>query len=720
MHKLKLRGLTLMTVLAVAAAGCQGGKGAQGDAGAPGTPGNTGSQGPVGPKGDSAVVTGSIEGTITFDALDANNAVAQAGLPASAVTVETVPPVLLASGQPATAQTDATGSFAIPNVPIGVYAVKLSGTGYTTTTLNGVSVVAGKAASGSAKIVSANPLLLKSSVANKPFGFDQDVALSVRISGGKGPYDVTWTPKAANATVVTPAGAALAADPAAPTDATKAVATASIHTGTFKAILASNVVTGLAAKVFAPNSDPTKVVDRAGFVPVSMQQLAQMTYNVDVKVTDTTTKWQKVVTVAVPTASLAQGSGSVPVNTVVIAHLPGNAAAQTLTGPVTALNDASGEWPWFVASAEGDYTVGGLTVSAGNYVGSDFVSSTANPANCVDCHSESPKAAAIAGKFKEWSNSAHGNHFFKFMEYDVTGTHLQWKAGVTQLPTANPLMFWKTSDMPVDASGNPLPMTTFQFGMMGAEGAHYSSSCMGCHTTGYNAALASNGVDDKISADKWSFDLSKAFAGNLKTASATDTGEPVTVKPDDSVWKLIPADVKAYAGMQCEACHGPLGQHAFPARAGSNPAPRREFDVAACAICHDRPTNHDRVALWRQSGHANLEVAVNEAGTDTHGGVASCARCHAAQGFVEYLSQKAGVCTDFKDVAGAAITDAAKLPPLEGPLFIRDTSTVGKVICQVVDTNVTASKTASDTYLAARGLTSATIQPISCAACHDA
>ena len=119
------------------------------------------------------------------------------------------------------------------------------------------------------------------------------------------------------------------------------------------------------------------------------------------------------------------------------------------------------------------------------------------------------------------------------------------------------------------------------------------------------------------------------------------------------------------------------------------------------------------MALWRQSGHANLEVAIDEAAMDTHGGSESCGRCHAAQGFVQYVAQLQGACTSFLDANGVAITDPALKPFLAGPLMIRQANGA----CQVIGT---ASRATADAYLTGLGLHSTKIQPVTCGACHDA
>ena len=270
------------------------------------------------------------------------------------------------------------------------------------------------------------------------------------------------------------------------------------------------------------------------------------------------------------------------------------------------------------------------------------------------------------------------------MEYDAGG-NLVYKAGVTQLPTANPGVFWNVADMPAG------PMTTFEFGMTGAEGTHYSLSCVGCHTTGYNALAVNGGFDDAAAAAPWTFpNLGSAFTGLTGGA----TGDPVTPAPQLGAYNAISADVVKYQGMQCESCHGPLGQHVV----GAGAPPQPEFDAAACAVCHDRPAGHDKVFLWRQSGHANLELAVGE-GSGTSGNPStSCNRCHSAQGFVQYVDQVLG---NLQGIGGAAL-----------PAF------PGNIIDPTLSTPTTFVG-AGAPFMIGLGLTPQTVQPQTCAACHD-
>ncbi|MBI5527413.1 MAG: hypothetical protein HY897_13855, partial [Deltaproteobacteria bacterium] len=447
-------------------------------------------------------------------------------------------------------------------------------------------VTGGASIAVTAKLTAVNPLVLTAPVASKPVGFGAAAQFDITVSGGTEPYTYAWSVKTAPTTV---------------TLSDAAAKNPTFTTGTLADVLAGGKVTGLTG------------LERKGFVPVSANQLTQMSYVYNVKVTDAA-GFTKTVAVTVPTATLAQGNGIVPRNQIVIVSVPGNATALTLAAPpgsAAVLNEASTATPWFAPDVAGDYTVDTVKVNAG-----DFIS--ANP-SCGVCHSGAVKDNVDA-KFKAWANSAHGNHFFKYMEYDANGV-LVWKSGddgkPIPAPTGDENIFWD----------QPGAMTTFQFGMTGAEGSHYSANCLGCHTTGYNLLAENGGMDDAMKTAGWAFpDLKAAFGG-----------DDVTAAPVTTVWDAIPADVKKYAGMQCESCHGPLGNHA------GSPAtvkPQAEYDAANCAVCHDKPSSHDRVALWKQSLHAELELAEEEASAEMRGTSTSCYRCHGAQGYVQYLKNK--------------------------------------------------------------------------------
>lgn len=655
-----------------AAAGCAGSKG---DAGPAGTPGDTGSAGPAGVPG---VSTGTISGVLTYKP-------GSTVLFASNVNVSTIPPTV-------GAVTDAAGAFELANVPIGVYSLTFTGNAFSSLQVDGVSVQATKNTLVSRLLTATNPLVLVAPVAASPAGFGSQVTLGVTVSGGTRPYTYKWTPAAANPTAVT-----LSADNVeAPTFTTATLASilAVDSSKTFRLGKISDFSTGSLAYMSSP---------QMGFVPVSAKQLATITYNFTVTVTDSA-GFVKSATVAIPPATLAQGSTLSGLGQVVIANIPENNAAATLVRPATStatLKEASGPNPWFIPDVNGNYKIVAgtkeLVVQANPY-------RSASP-DCGACHLDQAVVANVAAKFKDWNNSAHGNHFFKFMHYE--GDQLVWNKDANGVdvpaPTANPTVFWS----------NPGRMTTYEFGMKGAEGTHYSQSCTGCHTTGYNMLARNNGMVDRMSSASYAFPALSSIFTSLTGATSqqivnssgvltTANYDQVTAKPDATAWAAIPDNVKAFAGMQCESCHGPIGLHATSISAARLPdgtiaKPAGEFSVAACAVCHDNPGNHDRVNLWRQSKHANLEVAIGEAATHTNGNPdASCARCHAAQGFVQYVKQLSG---QLKDSNGKAI------PAYSGAIGDPGLPTFG---------------VAGATFLKGLGLTADKVQPVTCAACHDA
>jgi formate-dependent nitrite reductase cytochrome c552 subunit len=641
-----------------------------------------------GSKGEPGVSTGTIFGTLTYQPNPTASPLPPA-LPASSVNVATIPD----SG--ITGVTDATGAYELTNVPAGVYSLKFSGNGFATLQVDGVSVIATKTVAVNRVLVANNPIVVTPLAASAPAGFNAPATLSVTVAGGTPPYTYKWTPAAANPTAVT-----LSSNTAASPTFTTRTLQAVLAGG--KAIAFGKVTAfdDKGVRSFVPNT-------QVSFLSVSAKQLAQMTYNFTVTVSDSV-GFVKSATVAVPPATLAQGNGIVPIGQIVIANIPGNSATATLAippGSSAKLQEPATANPWFIPDVRGNYNVAAgpasLSVQASAF-------HSANP-NCGGCHSVSflpPEIATnVAAKFKDWTNSAHGNHFFKFMHYDETGT-LVWNKDANgnpiPAPTANPTVFWN----------QPGRMTTFQFGLVGAEGTHYSGSCISCHTTGYNALAKNTGIDDAMSFANYVFpNLANIFTTLTGVTSqqvitngvvSTATYDQVTAAPNMAAWDALPANVKAFAGMQCESCHGPLDTHtaAMQTAEGKMVKPVQEFSVANCAVCHDNPNNHDRVALWRQSRHANLETAVSEgaggAVLATASPRGSCNRCHSAQGFVQYVKQLTG---QLKDPAGKPI------PAYAG---------------NVGDPTVTPFADASKAYLQnTLGITPDKVQAITCAACHD-
>jgi hypothetical protein len=141
---------------------------------------------------------------------------------------------------------------------------------------------------------------------------------------------------------------------------------------------------------------------------------------------------------------------------------------------------------------------------------------------------------------------------------------------------------------------------------------HYSTSCVSCHTVGYDTGASNNGIDDQPD-----------WAAFLQT--------PLLTHGDPTNWTNIIAqfpDIAKEANIQCENCHGPQNSQAHYKGDGS----RTTLSSDMCGICHGEPARHGRYQQWEISGHANFATAQAE-GTN-----ASCAKCHSAQGFLQFVT----------------------------------------------------------------------------------
>jgi hypothetical protein len=193
-----------------------------------------------------------------------------------------------------------------------------------------------------------------------------------------------------------------------------------------------------------------------------------------------------------------------------------------------------------------------------------------------------------------------------------------------------------------------------QRGLDGELAPYYNEECIGCHTLGYDRGADNGGFDDIAEAMSWEF-------------------PPL----GPGTYEMLPPELKGFANIQCESCHGPGNNHfAVPGTM------KKSIAAAACAACHQEEPYHDLIGQWRTSGHANLELAIEEGTTEMRGTTAAhCGRCHSGQGFIRWSEQ----------------------------LLAGNNGNITK-----------PDGTAADlTYLQELGLTKAEIQPQTCATCHD-
>ncbi|HET9554689.1 MAG TPA: hypothetical protein VFP50_17110 [Anaeromyxobacteraceae bacterium] len=430
-----------------------------------------------------------------------------------------------------------------------------------------------------------------------------------------------------------------------------------------------------------------KLSSRSGFVAIgdgAVKSLAKA-YKVTVTATDSATPAhtaKTAITIPVVGVPAIQGLKSAPIGVLAVANEAAAATtfAWTLTPPAgstATLADADTRNPSFVPDVAGVYTLqnGATTVAltAGKYAG--FKADTGG-CGTFDCHP--------AG-FRAW---VKGN---------FTGQSLHFNHNGRNGGTAQTILQW------------------------GLTGIDYGPSCYKCHTVGsFPTSNADNGG--------FYATMAKLDNGGTFDATKPPTQNAAWTGNGADNWTGLDASLKLRAGIQCESCHGPAdgGNHS-----GLNVGVDVPWASANCGVCHDSPGKHDRIELWSKSLHANEAGAVAEASVEQHPGNESCARCHAAQGFVDYLAQQQNpaACATFLDKTGAAIPattlDSNGNPLTSGNLLIKvPGATFGTFTsCQVTSTGATETnttiKTAGQTYLLGLGLGQQDVQPIGCAACHE-
>jgi hypothetical protein len=183
---------------------------------------------------------------------------------------------------------------------------------------------------------------------------------------------------------------------------------------------------------------------------------------------------------------------------------------------------------------------------------------------------------------------------------------------------------------------------------------HWSLSCASCHSVGYDTAADNGGFDEVVAQEGW-----EAPHGAVGNYALMLENYPQSAR---------------LANIQCENCHGPQDSDAHTIGAA-----RQNISSDLCGSCHGEPPRHGRYQQWEESGHANIELAIEDATVENRGATAGhCGRCHAGEGYIAWISQ--------------------------GDLTQR---------IQGADGNATAEE------LAALGLTVDTVHSQTCAVCHD-
>jgi hypothetical protein len=216
--------------------------------------------------------------------------------------------------------------------------------------------------------------------------------------------------------------------------------------------------------------------------------------------------------------------------------------------------------------------------------------------------------------------------------------------------------------------------SALQRALDGEDGASLSEETLLACTLGYDRTASNGGFDDVAATAGWTL--------------------PATPQQGDYDALLNTPKLGQLAGIQCESCHGPQGADQHGPHANSTNldlAGRISWSSSVCASCHQRNPDNYKPEQWAESKHADLTLAYADATVEGRGTTAAhCGRCHSAQGFGQYVKQLA------QGYSGLLTSDGKPAAP-----------------------GNPSPNAATIASLTALGLTQATVEPQSCAACHD-
>jgi hypothetical protein len=472
------------------------------------------------------------------------------------------------------ATTAADGTYSA-SLPVGNYTVTYSATNFESQTET-VSIVAGGTETVDVTLTPTTPVVVQAQASDTSPLPGDTVDISVTVTPVDGSVDtgtVQWT-------VGSVSGVTIADDTAASTTVTLPG------------------VEAYKTELFEVMTDPTEfepgyeaILNRTivqGVDPLSLEEAAAVTLTATV--TTTSGDYEGSMELATDLSGTVQvnpGVNNVARGVPVLLHGTSDFAgfSWTLTPPAgstAALDDPTSQNPSFTPDVAGQYTAtltnstgvaltNTVDVFAGTWVGiitgQDVGGERTTDPSCMACHGS---VAEATDNFTPWKKSGHSEIF-----------------------TDN-----------INTSG------------------HYSTSCFPCHTVGYNLTAVNDGIDDQ--ADY------QAFLDQFTTNGTTFHADP------DNWTNIVTdfPDVARRANIQCENCHGPQNStagHASLIGTGNSVLPSRtSLSAEVCGSCHGEPPRHGRYQQWKESGHGNVELAIDE------GTRASCAPCHSANGFVQW------------------------------------------------------------------------------------
>jgi hypothetical protein len=172
--------------------------------------------------------------------------------------------------------------------------------------------------------------------------------------------------------------------------------------------------------------------------------------------------------------------------------------------------------------------------------------------------------------------------------------------------------------------------SAFTMAIDGISTDHFNPNCISCHVVGYDADTnaVNGGWDDMAKQVGWTF-------------------PPIAVSNN---WDHMDPKLQNLSNVQCENCHGAGTVHAstalgeLPPYTATKKAISVSLGVGNCAQCHDSLTHHYKTAEYNNSLHGRSVAETSS----------SCARCHEAQGFINFAEGKPAVSVEHQVISCAA------------------------------------------------------------------
>lgn len=267
------------------------------------------------------------------------------------------------------------------------------------------------------------------------------------------------------------------------------------------------------------------------------------------------------------------------------------------SGSAAVITNLPNGWASFIPDVNGAYTVGlNITTAAGSHDTTQIIYSSnfrgvgdfdgISGFGCMSCHGAGSGNGDFSAIYTRWKDSGHANMF---------------KTMITSGP------------------------------------AYYNTSCIKCHTTGYdhNVVAANNGFDDVATTLGWSY----VAPPNSGKWDSLKTGFPGLVK---------------FATIGCENCHGPGSSHPG-SQPGSSFKTRLLESSGNCGQCHDELPYHYKYQQWENSGHAENVWRRTSTGVNAMtNNLSDCIRCHDGQGYVNFTKGLTTNSTTWSERANAS------------------------------------------------------------------